>query len=83
MVDIFALVTERVCIAVEDWGVLRGRCILWPVPVGCVAFVTTLVTKSLFVGVQEPSVPGQEVASIMNAEGLLDVSDNKIIELGR
>jgi hypothetical protein len=75
------LVTKTVGVTVEDGGILRCVGILWPVPVWGVAFVAALVAESLFVGVEEPSVPGKEIASVMDAEGLLDVRYDEVVEL--
>jgi hypothetical protein len=81
VVNIFAFVTKTVGITIEYRRLLRCVGVLWPVPVGCVALVATFFTKCLFVDVDKPSVPSEEVASVVNAEGLLDVSDNEVIKL--
>jgi hypothetical protein len=46
-----------------------------------VAGVTALVAQSSLVQVDEPSVPSHEIATIVNAQCLLNMDDDKVIVL--
>lgn len=56
--------------------------VLGPVPVGLVARVAALVAERLLVLVREPAVPWLEVARVVQAERLVDVGDDEIVEAG-
>jgi hypothetical protein len=46
-----------------------------------VSSISTLLTKGLLVGVDEPSMPWHKVSSVMDGQGLLDMGHNEVIEL--
>ena len=81
MREVFPVASKTVLVSVEDWGVLRGRSVFGPVPIGCVTFVATLVAEGLFVLVQEPAMPAEEIASVVNLEGFLHVDHDEVIKL--
>ena len=78
---VFSVAPKTVWISVEDGRVLRCRRVLRPVPVGSISLVPTLVAECLFINVQEPSVPSQEVTSVVDGEGLLDMGNDEVVEL--
>lgn len=52
---------------------------LSPVPVWKVTLVTTLITESGLESVDEISVPVQEVTSLVNGHGLVDMGGDEVI----
>lgn len=64
---------------IESGGLRRVIGPARPVVVGLLTFVSTFVAKGLLVGPGEPTVPGEEVASVVDAESLLDVCCDKVV----
>ena len=79
---VLAVAAQAVVITVEEGRLLGRRGVLGPVPVGLVAGVAALVTEGLLVLVDEPAVPGHEVAGVVDRHGLLDVGDDEVVEPG-
>ena len=46
-----------------------------------VAGVATLISKGFLVGIDKPTVPGQEIAREMNCKRLLDMSHDEVVKL--
>lgn len=65
--------------AVEQRGLQRVLVPSGVAVVRLVSLVTTLIAQGLLIGPREVSVPGQEVASDMNVERLLNVGGDKVI----
>lgn len=80
MRDVLPVAAETVRVAVEEGGVLRGRRVLGPVPVGLRPVVAALLTEGLLVLVDVPPMPWLEVAAEVDVEGLLDMGHDKVIE---
>lgn len=80
--DGLAVAAEGEGVAGEEGGVLRGGGIERPVPVGHDAGVAAEVDEILLEVVGESAVPGEEVGSIVDVHGVVDVGGDEFIEAG-